>query len=250
MTKPVVIITGAGSGIGRAAAIELAARGYTLALAGRRIESLEETARLAPAEAVMISADIGDPDDARMIADSTIERFGRIDALVNNAGHAPMLSIEATTPEILGEVFAVNAIGPAMLIAACWPVFKRQHDAGTSHALGSRIVNISSLATDDPFPGLFAYASAKASVNLMARSCAKEGAEIGVRAFAVAPGAVETAMLRSLFTTSAIPTEACLTTEAVAAEIIACLLGQRDERNGQTIFIASGTGPRYTRSPA
>lgn len=240
MTKPVVIITGAGSGIGRATAIDLAARGYTLALAGRRSEPLEETARLAPSETVMISADIGDPDDARMIANATMERFGRIDALVNNAGHAPMVPIEETTPEILNEVFAINAVGPAMLIAACWAVFKRQHQAGTSHTLGARIVNISSRATDDPFPGLFAYASAKASVNLMARSCAKDGEKLGVRAFAVAPGAVETAMLRSLFTTTAIPTEACLTPEAVAAEIVACLLGQRDEHNGRTIFIAQG----------
>lgn len=231
MAEHVTIITGAGSGIGRVCAVMLARRGHRLVLAGRRREALEETASEAQNDSLVLTADVGDPGSPSAIIDAAIERFGRIDALVNNAGHAPLRDIGETTPEIVEEVFRINAHGPANLIAKVWPIMRRQG--------GGRIVNVSSMAASDPFPGLFAYAAAKASVELMVKSCASEGRSHGIRAFAVAPGAVETAMLRANFSEKQVPKNRCLSPDDVAAVIVACVVGERDADNGKTIRLPS-----------
>ena len=237
-THPVAIVTGAGSGIGRAVAKLLSEADYAIALVGRRVETLEETAALLASSpgSIGIEADVGDPEAAAEIVDSTLERFGRIDVLINNAGSAPLASIDASTPEMLEETFEVNALGPARLIAGVWSTMVAQKRGC--------IVNVSTLGTHDPFPGFFAYAAAKAAVNVMARSCAKEGKAHGIRAFSVAPGAVETQMLRGNFPESRVPKAACLTPEAVAELIAACVQGKYDPRNGDTIFVSAQAGIR------
>lgn len=235
-TTPVALVTGAGSGIGRATAILLAARGYDLALTGRRPERLRETAALLGAgRALELPADVADGADAAAIVDRTLDRFGRVDALVNNAGSAPLLPIEAHTPGVLDEVYRTNAIGPAITIARAWPVFKRQRSGC--------IVNVSTMATIDPFAGFFGYASSKAAVNLMALSCAKEGKAFGVRAFAVAPGAVETQMLRALFPESQLPRSRVMPPERIASVIVECITGDHDDRNGQVIVVNDPSRP-------
>jgi NAD(P)-dependent dehydrogenase (short-subunit alcohol dehydrogenase family) len=229
---PVALITGAGSGIGRATAAGLARLGYRMALAARTRAALEETARLcAPAECAVFVADVSKPEEALHLVDEAAARFGRIDALVNNAGAAPLLEIEAHTPGVLEEIYAVNALAPANLIARAWPVFKRQRSGC--------IVNMSTMGTVDPFPGFFGYAAAKAAVNLMARSCANEGKEWGITAYAVAPGAVETPMLRGNFSEAAVPRGRTLRPEDVAAVVIECILGRRAAENGGTIVVPS-----------
>lgn len=232
-TTPVACITGAGSGIGRAVARRLGDLGYALALVGRREEPLRETAALLPASApnLILSADVSDTRAIGAAIDRTVEHFGRLDALVNNAGAAPLAPIDRTTPELLEECFRVNTLGPAAAIARAWPTFKAQR-AGC-------IVNVSSMATADPFPGFFAYAAAKAGVNLMARSCAKEGKAFNIRAFAVAPGAVDTPMLRANFNEKTIPPSRCLSPDDVATVIVECIRGDRNACNGDTIFVPS-----------
>ncbi|MBL8763008.1 MAG: SDR family oxidoreductase [Phycisphaerae bacterium] len=229
----VAVVTGAGSGIGRAVCVRLASAGWSLSLIGRRSEPIEETSRLcreagAP-RTMTLAAHVGRPaDDARIVA-SARRDLGGFHVLVNNAGWAPVASIDHHTPGVLDEVFAVNALGPARLIALAWPVFAAQRRGC--------IVNVSSLATIDPFPGFFGYAAAKASLNLMARSCAKEGASLGIRAFAVAPGAVETPMLRANFTEQQVPASRCLTPDMVARVIVECIDGGRDGENGGTVVL-------------
>src|SRR5437867_2200486 len=202
------LITGGGSGIGRAAAIALARAGYRVALVGRREEPLRQTAAVLPnaAEALVLPADLADAGAARSIVERTAAHFGRLDALVNNAGEAPSLPIAAHTPAILDRIYRINAIAPADSIAAAWPIFTRQNSGC--------IVNISTLGTLDPFPGFFGYAAAKAALNTMTISCAREGAAIGVRAFCIAPGAVETEMFRALVPESAFPRSRTLAPEA------------------------------------
>lgn len=233
--QPVAIITGGGSGIGLATARLLAALNHRLVLSGRREDPLRAAAaECGESQTECVAGDVSQPADAARLVKAAMNRFGRVDVLVNNAGHAPLATIDRTTPELLAEVFGVNTFGPAYLIAACWPHMTAQR-AGC-------IVNLSTLGTHDPYPGFFAYAAAKASVNLMARSCAKEGAKQGIRAFSIAPGAVETAMLRTNFPVSRVPATACLKPEAVAALIVACITGHYDARNGDTIFISAQTG--------
>ncbi len=226
--QPVAIITGAGGGIGRAAAVAFAGAGYALVLAGRRPGPLAETAACVQG-AEVASADVGDAGACRDLVERAVARFGRLDVLVNNAGSAPVKPIEACDPATIDHAFRVNALGPAYLIHHAWPVFVRQRRGC--------VVNVSSLATVDPFAGFLAYAAAKAAVNLMARSCAKEGKRHNIRAFAVAPGAVETPMLRAFASEKMLPRDRCLAPEAVAAVMLACARGDHDAENGGTILV-------------
>lgn len=234
--RPVALITGAGSGIGRATAVLLAEAGYSLALVGRRRNRLEETGQALPdhgGEWAALPADVGDAGAAKAMVGEALERFGRVDALINNAGMAPLEPIEAHTIDLIRRTYEVNAIGPAVITATLWPHLKAQG--------GGCIVNVSTLGTKDPFPGFFAYAASKAAVNLMARSCANEGREIGVRAFSVAPGAVETETLRNILSEDQVPADACMTPDDVAKVIVGCVLGEYDDRNGETIFLSAGS---------
>ena len=155
------------------------------------------------------------------------------------------MPIEAHSPETLEELYRVNTLAPAILIASAWPMLieaaKNPATATptTTPTPGPVIVNISSMATADPFPGFFGYASSKAALNLMAKSCALEGKDHNIRAFAVAPGAVETPLLRSILGPEQLPQSACLAPEDVAKVVVACVLGQRDNDNGSTIFVPS-----------
>jgi NAD(P)-dependent dehydrogenase (short-subunit alcohol dehydrogenase family) len=229
--QPVALITGAGSGIGRAAAIELADRDWRLVLCGRRRAPLEETAECADGECVVVTGDVADEGDCRAMIAAATDGLGGLDALVNNAGFAPLRPIDQTDPATIARALAVNAAGPAMLICLAWPVFAAQQRGV--------IVNISTMGTRDPFPGFFAYAASKAAVNLMTRSCAVEGEALGIRAFAIAPGAVETPMLRALFDESQIRPDRCLRPEAVAEVIAACIAGEREETSGSVIWMSA-----------
>jgi NAD(P)-dependent dehydrogenase (short-subunit alcohol dehydrogenase family) len=216
-----------------AVAARLAALGHRLVLVGRRRSQLDDAGKTLPAgtSVLCLGADAGDVNQIGPAIDRAVDHFGRLDVLVNNAGHAPLLPIEQTTPALLDECFRINAIGPAYAIARAWPIFKEQRSGC--------IVNISSMATADPFPGFFIYAAAKAGVNLMAKSCAKEGSEFGIRAFSVAPGAVETPMLRALFSETQLPRAKCLAPDDVAKVVVECISGERDSQNGETIFLPS-----------
>ena len=163
--------------------------------------------------------------------DRTIEAFGRIDALVLAAGGAPRATIDATTEAILEESFRTNAFGPAFMVTRAWPQFKAQR--------GGRVVFISTLGTSDPFPGFFAYAASKSAVESFTRSIKAEGQSIGVKAFSVSPGCVETAALRNNFPESVIPASRALAPEVIAEIAVACACGERDADHGSVILVPS-----------
>lgn len=238
--RPVAIVTGAGSGIGRASAAMLGARGFSLVLVGRGREALEATAALGAAlgaaQASVVTADMGEPGSPGRVVSAALGAFGRIDVIVNNAGMAPSEPVASHGWKDLERLYRVNAIGPARLIAEAWETMASQHGREGSIA---RVVNVSSMATVDPFPGLTNYAASKAAVNLLTKGCANEGRECGIRAFAVAPGAVETAMLRAIVGEEQLPRSATLRPEQVARVIVACATGERDEENGSVILVPS-----------
>ena len=155
--------------------------------------------------------------------------------VVNNAAASHPGEIHRAKPEEIAHLFAVNGAAPAAIVSAAWP--------SLVSAAGKRgratIVNISSMATVDPFPNLYAYAASKAGLNVMALSAHNAGKAHGIRAFAVAPGAVETAMLRTVASERYLPTSRTLTPESVAAVVLKCVKGEMDGRSGETILLPS-----------
>jgi NAD(P)-dependent dehydrogenase (short-subunit alcohol dehydrogenase family) len=234
--RPVALVTGAGSGVGRATAIALSAAGFDLALNGRRPAPLAETAGMCGGETCVIPADASTAAGSEQIIGGVDRQFGRLDVLVNNAGSAPLLPLGEADAAAIEAVFRTNALGPTLLVNAAWRLF----GAGSAAGRGpSRVINISSMATLDPFPGLGVYGAAKGAVNVLAIAIRNEGSSLGVLGFSVALGAVETAMLRAIVPAEALPTERTLSPEAVADRIVAIATGADDDRNGEVIRMPS-----------
>ena len=232
--RPVALVTGAGSGIGEATARRLVADGFDVAVAGRRAELLAALASDCPG-VVAFPTDMADTAAVLRLVGSVQERFGRLDVLVNNAGTARQLSIAETDPEFFRAIIDVNLVGPAAAIHAAWPLFLRQGRGC--------IVNVSSLAQLDPFPGFFAYGASKAGLHLLTVVAQNEGADQGVRAFTVAPGVVETPLHRALMPEGVAP-DMRLEPQAVADVIAECVAGAHDAHAGWTLaLVASGITP-------
>ncbi len=231
--QPVAIITGAGSGIGRAICVLLAKEGWRVALAGRNRSPLEETIEhihAGPDHALVVTTDVTHPREVTHLVEEVASRFGRIDALVNNAGAVESSPIPEMTQEHLKHMFAVNTFGPAHLIARVWPVMARQGSGC--------IVNVSSMSAVDPFPGLAFYGAAKSALHGLTCGIVNEGGPHNIRGFTVAPGAVETPMLRGLVSEDELPPSAVLKPNDVAQVVVECILGRRDEDIGRLIQVA------------
>ncbi len=233
MNAPVTILTGAGSGIGRALAILLAKHGHRLALAGRSLEKLNATKELSGSvpEIVCLEEDVSGDSAAQRVVDAVIARFGRVDTLINCAGIAPRTPIGETTERQLLDCFGVHAVGPACLIIHCWPHFVAQG--------GGRIINVSSLATSDPFPGFLAYAASKSALDSLTRSAAIEGAAVGVKAFSLNLGCVETPLLRSFADEEMVPKSRARSPESIACIIEEYTRGIHDARSGECVPVAN-----------
>lgn len=228
-TPRVAIVTGAGSGIGLEVARQLSTLGWSVVLSGRTRSKLEAVGATLPGEWMAIEGDVGDQDSVKVLVEQAIARFGGVDALVNAAGAAALGTIAQHTPQMILESFATNAAGPAMLMAAVWPIM-------TSRG-GGRIVNVSSMASIDPFDGFFAYAASKSAMNMLSKMGDKQGRRDGIRCFCVAPGAVETPMLRSLFSREQVPASAAMSASDVASVVVECVSGERAPNGGEPIVV-------------
>ncbi|MFC5661751.1 SDR family NAD(P)-dependent oxidoreductase [Kitasatospora misakiensis] len=181
----VVVVTGAGTGIGRATARAFAAQGPELLVVavGRRAEPLAETAEAAPGRIVPLVADITAPDGPETIVRAAVERFGRLDVLVNNAGIAPHATLGSYRPEGVAALLATNLTAPVLLAQAALPALTESRGV---------IVNVSTAVGQRGWPSNSAYAASKAAVDSLTRSWAVELAPRGIRVVAVAPGAIAT----------------------------------------------------------
>ncbi len=229
-SSPVAIVTGAGSGVGRAAALGLGACGYRVALIGRRLGLLEETGRTIGEQGVdwvAIPADISAHDDRMRIMEHA-NGLGRIDAIVNNAALGTCKKLGELGESEIAELFAVNAIGPIELVKLALPALIESKGC---------VVNVASVAMLDPFVGLGVYGCTKAAIDGLTRALHNEYGELGIRAYTIAPGAIETAMLRSIVSKEMLPTANTLSAEQVAGKIIACITGEVSEPSGSTIVM-------------
>jgi NAD(P)-dependent dehydrogenase (short-subunit alcohol dehydrogenase family) len=235
MNKPVVLITGALTGIGRAAAVAFAKDGASVVVSGRREaegKALEAELRGLGAEAAFIQADVRSDDEVRNLVDQTVARFGRLDAAVNNAGTEgqPGPATEQTA-ETYAATFDTNVLGTILSMKHELRVMQAQR-AGS-------IVNISSAYGHEGAAGASVYVASKHAVEGLTRSAALEAAPFGVRVNAVAPGAVETGMLNR-FTGNA-ENKAALASQAPMARV-----GEVDEIAQAIVFAASGKSSYMT----
>ncbi len=230
MSTSIWVITGASRGIGLATAERAARRGAGVVLAARGADRLEQAAariRALGAACEAVAADVSTRSGAESLIERAVQRFGRIDVLVNNAGTASLRPVDQTSDQDFDASIGANVASVFYLTRRVWPVMRQQRSGV--------IVNISSIAAFDPFPGFSVYGACKAWVNTFTLATAAEGKPLGIRVFAVAPGAVETQMLRSAFPD--LPAEQTLAPDDVAAAIE----GLCDERFahsvGQTIVV-------------
>jgi NAD(P)-dependent dehydrogenase (short-subunit alcohol dehydrogenase family) len=182
-SKPGVLITGGGSGIGAATARRMAAAGYAVCVSGRRPEPLERVALEIDGAAVV--ADTGRPDEAEHAVEVAVDRLGRLDALVCSAGTGASGSVSEQTPERWDMVIGTNLTGAFLACHAALP-----------HLIESRgaVVTVASLAGLRAGPRSAAYAASKAGLIMLTQSIALDYGRRGVRANCVCPGWIRTAM--------------------------------------------------------
>jgi NAD(P)-dependent dehydrogenase (short-subunit alcohol dehydrogenase family) len=244
MSNPVVLITGALTGIGRAAALAFAKEGSRLVVAGRHEDAGQELARelrALGAEAEFIRADVRHDDEVRELVDRTVARFGRLDAAVNNAGTEgqPGPVIEQSADSYTAT-FDTNVLGTLLSM---------KHELRIMQAQGSgSIINISSTYGHLGARGASVYAASKHAVEGLTKSAALEAAASGVRVNAVAPGPIETAMLNR-FTGSAerkaglvagVPLQRVGEPDEIANAIVFLASGKSSFTTGQVLFVDGG----------
>ena len=191
MTAPVVLITGALTGIGRATALAFARDGARIVVSGRRDEAghaLTQELRSLGVEAEFVRADVRHEDDVRNLVDKTVARFGRLDIAVNNAGtEGKPGPVTEQTADSYAATFDTNVLGVLLSL---------KHELRVMQAQGAgSIVNLSSTMGHRGAANASLYTASKHAVEGLTKSAALEGAAFGVRVNAVAPGPIETAML-------------------------------------------------------
>jgi short-subunit dehydrogenase len=156
----VVVITGASAGIGRALARELSGRGGRLVLAARRLDRLEELNRALGGRHVCVRTDVSRREECEALVAATVERFGRIDTLVANAGYGILRPVAATTPQEMQEIFQANVFGTLDCVRAAVPHMLRQETAGRWRG---QVMIVSSAVARRGIPYFGAYSATKAA---------------------------------------------------------------------------------------
>lgn len=187
------LVTGAGSGIGRAIAKRLHGEGASVILTGRRADRLDETASLLGGERVhCVPADLTVPADAARLVQAALAAAGRLDVLVNNAGAMRFGRVESAPDALWQEMMEVNAFGPMRLMRAALPALRASG--------GGSIVNIASIAGEQALPGNGPYGTAKRALRHLSQVLAMEVASEAIRVNVICPGVVEgTELIDSFF---------------------------------------------------
>lgn len=189
----VAIVTGAGSGIGRAVAVALLDAGWRVALAGRRADALAETAALSAGESLAIPTDVADEAAVDALFEQTKARFGRLDLLFNNAGTgAPPVPIEDHALDHWKRVVDVNLTGAFLCTRAAFRLMKAQAPRG------GRIINNGSIAAHAPRPLTIAYSATKAAMTGLTRSTSLDGRAYDIACGQIDIGNAETPMTRGV----------------------------------------------------
>jgi len=244
MSKPVILITGALTGIGRATALAFAREGARLVVSGRQDaagQALLAELQALDAEALFIRADVRRDDEVRDLVDQTVAHFGRLDVAVNNAGtEGQRGAITEQTVDSYAAIFETNVLGVLLSM---------KHELRVMQAQGSgSVINVSSILGHVAAPGTSVYTASKHAVEGLTKAAALEAAAYGARVNAVAPGPVETGMLNR-FTgndenkaglLSAVPLKRAATPDEIAQTIVFLGSNKAPFLTGQSIGVDVG----------
>ena len=191
--KSVAVVTGASLGIGKATALRLARDFAAVLLVARDKENLEAAAkevRSAGAETEILAADLREPQAAETVVKTVLDRFGRIDALLNIAGAVPQIDLFEMTDAQWNDGAELKLHGARRLTMRAWDALKKTNGS---------VVFMSGIAAFDPKPAFAAVAVINAAINALAKSFAEQGVKDGVQVNSVSPGAVMTGRRRAFF---------------------------------------------------
>lgn len=194
--KMIAVVTGAGTGIGRNAALALAKRDFVVVLAGRNEQTLKETAALAgSAQTLAVPTDVSQPDSVAQLFEKTKAAFGRVDVLFNNAGtSAPPVPFEDLTPQQWDAVVAVNLTGAFLVAQAAYRVMKEQTPQG------GRIINNGSIAAQVPRPNSAPYTATKHAITGLTKSLSLDGRKYNIACGQIDIGNAATTMVNKIST--------------------------------------------------
>ncbi len=231
------IVTGAGSGIGRACAIALAREGAKVVLVGRRKERLEETAREIGTSTLVLSADVSRKDEIGRVVEQTVGQFGSVNVLLNNAGVLHIGTAEQITEEQWEQTFNVNVRGLWLLSRAVLP---HMRNAG-----GGSIINMASVLGINGARNRASYAPSKGAVVLLTKCMAIDHGHEHIRVNAICPSFIETELTAAVVSKAPNP-------DTVRSERIAVhpsgRLGQPEDIAGLAVYLASDESSWVTGS--
>jgi NAD(P)-dependent dehydrogenase (short-subunit alcohol dehydrogenase family) len=194
LKNKVAVITGAGSGIGKAIALAYAKAGATVIVADVNVQTGKETVDEITQNgqtSLFIQTDVSSAESMKELIDATVEKYNKIDILVNNAGLEYFTTIEETTEEQWSKTMDVDLKGVFLGMKNALPVMKKQGSGS--------IINISSVAGLAAWPGLGVYSAAKGGVVLLTKAAAAENGKYGIRINCICPGSINTPLLQEQF---------------------------------------------------
>jgi NAD(P)-dependent dehydrogenase (short-subunit alcohol dehydrogenase family) len=239
----IAIVTGASQGIGRAIAVELAKVGADVVVCSRRLPALTPVAdavRAVGRRALAVACDVGDATQVHEVVTRTVDTFGRIDLLVNNAGYRTRSPFEDLPRSEWDAMVQTNLTGVFLMMQAVGRVMIRQRSG--------KVVNVSSVAGRTGSRGMAAYAATKAGVDVLTKSLGAEWAKHGITVNGVAPGPVETEGVLEVWKTPAmiaqaardVPLQRLGRPEEIAWAVIFVASDQANFMTGETVYVSGG----------
>lgn len=228
LSGKIAIVTGAGSGIGRACALALAKEGAHVALVGRRKDLIEQAARDGGSSCLALAADVSKKDDISRVIDQTAARFGGIHILLNNAGVLHIGTAEQITEDQWDETFNINVRGLWLLSGAVLPHMRK--------AGGGSIINMASVLGINGAPNRASYAPSKGAVVLLTKCMAIDHGHENIRVNCICPSFVETDLTAAVIRDA--PDPSSVRSERVKVHPIG-RLGQPEDIAGLAVYLAS-----------